>query len=129
MPLHLREDSADDLDPEEVDANWKSLYDVPATAFIVNGVIAVNGQGRYIIDVEGGAAATDEVTQITGLPAGQVAWFQSVSSDRQITFIHGPSIKLENGTSFTLETVRCKFKVRSANGAVVEEELRKFIPD
>jgi hypothetical protein len=128
MPLIFRRDLSVKLTVQQGDGNWDSICGAPVAVNIVSGVITVNGQGRYVIDTEG-SAATDEVIQIIGLPAHQLAEFQSVSSSRKITFVHGTNLKTELAESFTLETPHCFFIVRSEDGTVVKEHTRKTIPD
>lgn len=128
MPLYLREDNgSEDLDPEQVDANWKSLYDVPSPLDVVNGVLTVQGQGAYTVDTQNNDP-TDEITQISGLPSGQVVILRAEAAGRVTTLIHGTNLRLSNGASFSLETVYSNIRLRSLNGTIVYEEHRSYVP-
>lgn len=97
------------------------------TVTIVSGVITVNGAGYYFVDTES-AAATDDLTGISGLPDGHYCLLRAVSASRVITLQHAiGNLRLENGQPFTLNSLGDSIAFRT-RGAQVIEEGRRNVP-
>ena len=91
---------------------------------IASGVAVCNYESAYyILDTEG-AAATDSLTQVTGLAAGVTFILSPADNDRVVTVEHGTYLKLLGGNNFTMANVRSKMFLRHLGSNVCEEISR-----
>lgn len=73
------------------------------TLTISSGAVTVTG-GHHVVDTEG-AAATDDLTTLSGMADGQVVFIRAASSDRVVTIKHAVgNIRLNGGIDFALDT-------------------------
>lgn len=72
--------------------------DGPKDATIATGVVALTCAGCWAVDTEG-AAAYDEVTQVTGLADGQQATFRPKDDTHTVAFLNGTNLKLQGNFS------------------------------
>lgn len=93
---------------------------------IASGVLALPDPGSYAVNTEGGAA-TDDLTQITGLSEGDEVVLSPGYGDRTVVVKNGTYLKLQNATDFQMDGLydtitivcvgsdTCKEKTRSSN--------------
>lgn len=70
-------------------------------ATISSGVVALSGEGYYTIDTEGDAAS-DELTQITGLAVGDEIVLKPEDGARTVVVKNGTYLKLQDEKDFTM---------------------------
>ena len=91
---------------------------------IASGIAAcANESAYYVLDTEG-AAATDTLTQLSGLSAGVTFILSPASNDRVITVEHGTYLKMAAGNNFIMDNVRDKLFLRHLGSNVCEELSR-----
>lgn len=93
---------------------------------ITSGVIDVAGPGYYLVDTEGDAAS-DDLTQITGLSEGDEVVLSPANDARTVVVKDGTYLKLAGGYDFSMDSQydtitlicigsdTCKEKARSSN--------------
>lgn len=69
---------------------------------ISSGTITLNGAGKYVIDTEG-AAATDDITAVAGLAAGDQVQLRSKNAARVPTLKKGAGVKMT--ADFTMNSI------------------------
>lgn len=109
--IALKEDQTPVLSAAQIDGNWKALYGTPSPRIIVAGAITVSGAGLYTVDTEG-AAATDDLTSITGATrTGDLVILSPTNDARTIVVKHQGTLHI-GGVDFTMDTAYCCIHLR-----------------
>ena len=96
------------------------------TAVLVSGVLdASAGPGIYAVDTEG-AAATDDLTQITGLAVNEEIVLRMANAAREVTVKQGANMKIQ--ADYPLDTVNSRCKLMSKGSDVMTEITRANSP-
>jgi len=116
----------DDIDPANP-GRWIIEYSTTSLGSeqlvqISNGIAALNGTGRYRLQVESGSA--DDLDKVTGLPDGHFAILVPDDGAKPITVKHGTSLKLQRGADFTMNNVRDKILLLAEGSDVCSEITR-----
>jgi len=119
--LEVIVDALNDLDTRITAA--ASSFELPETTeTIASGILTLTESysQNCVADTEG-AAATDELTRISGLGAGNVILLQSTADARVITVEHGTYLRLTGGNDFVLnDSNDCIFFRCDSNGICTE---------
>lgn len=95
---------------------------------IVSGVLTVTGEGAYTVDTEADAAS-DVVTSIAGMVAGETYLLKAEAATRTAMFTHAGNLHLASQVSFPLNNAEDHLLLYSLDGAEVSEVSRSSNPD
>jgi hypothetical protein len=124
MGLLKRATKGDTLTQTELDENFTLLGDTtPKSVAIVSDQITVNGADWYQVDTEGGAS-TDNLTKIVGTRQGDCVRLRLANASHSVTILHGAFLKLQNGMSFTFNTIYDSIVLISYGSDVLVEDRR-----
>lgn len=90
---------------------------------ISSGVAALTDQGYFTIDTEGDNA-TDDLTQITGLTAGDKIIIRAENDARTVVVKNGANLSLCTGADFTLNNIKDRMVLQAIGGDVCVEVSR-----
>lgn len=111
--IHLKNDADFSMDDSEDwllltrdGTDWEEVLrgrsQKPRSATIASGVAALTGPGAWSLDTES-SAASDDLTQLTGLADGEQVTIRPANDARTIVVKKGTYIKLQ-GVDFTMES-------------------------
>lgn len=120
MPLPIRAERVSDMNPTEADEFWVKMYRAPQTLTIASGIVTTTGWGWYKVDTEG-AAATDDLDKLVGVPEGEMVILRLANAARQVVLRHGTFLKLADGLDFELLTIYDSIVLKSWGSDVLVE--------
>ena len=91
------------INADDYDAAVHTLWGDDTKLPIVSGVVTVpDGDGDYTLETEG-AAATDDVDQVTGMSIGDILTIRAADDDHTVVLKNGTYLKL--GADFALNNI------------------------
>ena len=116
--LPIRAERTLDMHPDEADAFWVKMYRTPTTATIASGILTTTGWGYYAVETQG-AAATDDLDRINGVPEGEEILLCLFNAAHRVTLKHGTFLKLPDGLDFELQGPFDNITLKSKGGDVL----------